>query len=86
MANYKEELKETAQKAVSKAEEMLSPENLNQVSNLVGKSIGNFVHEKQDKLINIKDQYEGTIKDNPLASVATAFAVGVIMGLLVRRN
>lgn len=86
MVNYNEGIKESVKKAVLGEEGILSPENLNQVSNLVGKSVGNFVHDQQDKLVNLKDQYKNTIKDYPLSSIATAFAAGIIMGLLIRRS
>ncbi len=65
---------------------ILTAENIDKLANSLGKALKTFIDQSQDKISNAKDNYEGTVKDHPLSSVATAFTAGIILGLLFRRS
>ena len=78
--------KEGIKKIVIEHAGSLAPENIDKLANSLGKSLRSFLEDKQDKIIDMKDHYEGVIKERPLPSVATALAAGIIIGLLFRRS
>lgn len=82
MANKENEIKNE----IAAAGDMFSQENIDHLANALGKSLKRFLDDKQNKMIEMKDQYEGTIRENPLSSVAGALALGLVIGLLFRRN
>lgn len=65
---------------------IFSSENIDQLANTLGKSLQSFLQNKQEKFGEIKEKSEETITSHPFPCVATAFAVGVIIGLISRRN
>ena len=86
MANLKEGIQKEIGESVSEGISTFSPENINQLANTLGNSLKVLLQDKQEKLADMKDQYEVSIKERPFTNVASAFAAGVVLGLLFRRN
>ncbi len=71
---------------ISEKTGVYNQEDIQQLANHLGSSLKSFLLDKQDKLMDVKSQYEGTIKDNPISSAATAFTAGLIIGLLLKKK
>ena len=83
MVDLKKEIKKVVEDST---DGILSAENIDKLANSLGKALKGFVDDSQNKIVDIKDNYEGNIKEHPISSVATAFTAGIILGLLFRRN
>ncbi len=51
-----------------------------------GEKVQHFLHDRQDELVHARDSAERTIRANPLASAAAAFAVGAVISRLFKRS
>lgn len=50
-----------------------------------GEKVQNFLHERRDDAQHARETAERTIRANPLASAAAAFAVGAIISRIFKR-
>jgi len=50
-----------------------------------GEKVQHFLHDRKDDVAHAKDTAERTIRSNPLASAAIAFATGALLSRLLKR-
>ena len=80
------DIKDNIKSEISEKTGIYNQDDIQQLANHLGSSLKSFLLDKQDKLIDVKSQYEGAIKEHPISSAAAAFTAGVIIGLLLRKR
>lgn len=81
-----ETIKENIKTEIQQKASMFNSEEINQLANSLGKYLKSFLSNKQVKLEEVKSHCETSIRDKPLTSAITAFAAGVVIGLLIKKR
>lgn len=80
------DIKEDIKSEFSEKTGIYNQDDIQHLAHHLGCSLKSFLADKQHKLMDVKNQYEGTIKENPISSAATAFTAGLIIGLLLKKR
>lgn len=59
--------------------------DLRETAREAGEKVSTFFNERRDDAQHVREKAETTIRSNPLASAAAAFAVGAIISRLFKR-
>jgi ElaB/YqjD/DUF883 family membrane-anchored ribosome-binding protein len=86
LKNLAEMVKDSAKTSIASNVIGLDRGEIRKIAKKAGKSVRGYFSEKSKQAAEMRDEAKDTITANPFRSVATAVAVGAVIGAILRRK